>query len=196
MNTPNKLTLTRFFMTPIFLMLMLLDFKHNYLAALLVFTAASITDLYDGKIARERGLVTNFGKFLDPIADKMLTTTAYLAFTYLKIGYGVIWVVFIVLAREFIITSVRLISADNGKVVAANIWGKLKTVAQILAIITTIAFEYIINELVYNSNLLPTSVVTPMKVVYSVLLWISAVLTLISGATYLAQNKECIDFKK
>ena len=196
MNTPNKLTILRFIMTPVFLALMLIDFRHNLLAALIVFTAASITDLYDGKIAREQNLITNFGKFMDPIADKMLTTTAFLAFIHLKMGYGVVWVTFIILAREFIVTSVRLVAADNGKVVAANYWGKLKTVAQIFAIITTITFEYIIIELINNSKLLPDSFVTPLKVIYSVLLWICAVLTLIAGVTYLVQNKQFIDTKK
>ena len=112
------------------------NFPFHYLVSLLIFIGASLTDLFDGRIARERGLVTDFGKFLDPLADKMLTTAAFLGFIALDIGYGAVWVAFIVLFREFAVSSIRLIaSTAGGKVIAANIWGKLKTVFQMIAII-------------------------------------------------------------
>ncbi|MBQ2392507.1 MAG: CDP-diacylglycerol--glycerol-3-phosphate 3-phosphatidyltransferase [Clostridia bacterium] len=196
MNLPNKLTLARFIMTPIFLILMLVEFPHHYLAGLIVFIIASLTDYFDGKIARRDGLITTFGKFLDPIADKMLTTAAFLVFLQNGTGYGIIWIVFIVLAREFVVTSVRLISAGSGKIIAANIWGKLKTVMQMIAIIATIFFEYVISEFIYGIELLPVMIVEPVRIVCSILLWISAILTFIAGITYVIDNKEYINFNK
>ena len=196
MNLPNKLTLARFIMTPIFLILMLVEFPHHYLAGLIVFIIASLTDYFDGKIARRDGLITTFGKFLDPIADKMLTTAAFLVFLQNGTGYGIIWIVFIVLAREFVVTSVRLISAGSGKIIAANIWGKLKTVMQMIAIIATIFFEYVISEFIYGIELLPVIIVEPVRIVCSILLWISAILTFIAGITYVIDNKEYINFNK
>ena len=196
MNLPNKLTLARFIMTPIFLILMLVEFPHHYLAGLIVFIIASLTDYFDGKIARRDALITTFGKFLDPIADKMLTTAAFLVFLQNGTGYGIIWIVFIVLAREFVVTSVRLISAGSGKIIAANIWGKLKTVMQMIAIIATIFFEYVISEFIYGIELLPVMIVEPVRIVCSILLWISAILTFIAGITYVIDNKEYINFNK
>ena len=196
MNLPNKLTLARFIMTPIFLILMLVEFPHHYLAGLIVFIIASLTDYFDGKIARRDGLITTFGKFLDPIADKMLTTAAFLVFLQNGTGYGIIWIVFIVLAREFVVTSVRLISAGSGKIIAANIWGKLKTAMQMIAIIATIFFEYVISEFIYGIELLPVMIVEPVRIVCSILLWISAILTFIAGITYVIDNKEYINFNK
>lgn len=196
MNLPNKLTLARFIMTPIFLILMLVEFPHHYLAGLIVFILASLTDYFDGKIARRDGLITTFGKFLDPIADKMLTTAAFLVFLQNGTGYGIIWIVFIVLAREFVVTSVRLISAGSGKIIAANIWGKLKTVMQMVAIIATIFAEYVIGEFVYGIELLPIMIVEPVRIICSILLWISAILTFIAGITYVVDNKEYINFNK
>ena len=120
MNLPNKLTLIRFILTPAFMALMMINFPYHYFVAFLVFIGASITDYFDGKIAREQNLVTDFGKFLDPIADKALTTAAFIVFCFLHIGAGIEWVLFIILLREFVVTSVRLAASSNGKVVAAN----------------------------------------------------------------------------
>lgn len=194
MNLPNKLTIARFIMAPIFLALMLIDFEHHYAVALVVFIVASLTDLFDGKIARERKLITNFGKFLDPIADKMITTSAFLAFLFLHMGWGIIWITFFVLAREFVVTSVRLVAADNGKVIAANFWGKLKTVMQMVAIITTLLFEYLIEEFVPMLGL--EMIVDPLRGVYSILLWISAIFTIIAGVTYVIDSREFIKIDK
>lgn len=191
MNTPNKLTVARIIITPFFLAALIVQFPHHYLAALILFAAASVTDLVDGKMARKHNLITDFGKFLDPLADKMLTTAAFLGFIELGIGHGITWISFIVLLREFLITSLRLISAGRGKVIAANMWGKCKTVSQMFAIIFVLASQYIM-------SVLPTSY--QLDLIYSVstdvVLWVSAVLTVISGAVYVKQNSEFIDPKK
>lgn len=188
MNTPNKLTVLRIIMTPFFMATMLIDFPHHYLVALVLFAAASITDLIDGKMARKYNLITDFGKFLDPLADKMLTTAAFLAFIKLGIGKGITWITFIVLIREFLITSLRLISSGKGVVIAANIWGKAKTVSQMSAIIYVLASQYFLSLFT-----VPSIVVTIIGIVTDVVLWASAVLTIISGLVYVKQNKEFID---
>ncbi len=188
MNTPNKLTVLRIFMTPLFMAAMLINFPHHYLVALVLFAAASITDLIDGKMARKYNLITDFGKFLDPLADKMLTTAAYLAFISLGIGKGITWITFIVLIREFLITSLRLISSGKGVVIAANMWGKAKTVSQMSAIIYVLATQYFLSIIS-----VPETVTIIVSIVTNVVLWISAVLTIISGAVYVNQNKNFID---
>lgn len=190
MNTPNKLTVLRIFMTPLFLAALLIPFAHHYLVALVLFAAASLTDLIDGKMARKYNLITDFGKFLDPLADKMLTTAAFLAFIELKIGVGIVWITFIILIREFLITSLRLISAGKGKVVAANMWGKAKTVAQMSSIIYILASQYLLS--LYSTDLL----INIINIITNIVLWVSAVLTVVSGAVYVKQNKQFIDPKK
>lgn len=199
MNLPNKLTVIRMIMTPFFLIALLLNFPCHYLVALVIFSVASYTDYLDGKIARKQGIVTSFGKFLDPIADKMLTTSAFLGFILLDIGYGVVWITFIVLFREFLVASVRMVAVSSGgKVIAANIWGKLKTVAQMVAIIFALTASQTSEFLVsfgVKADIIERAV--PMlNVVTSVLLWISAVLCIISGVIYLIDNKEFIDTTK
>ena len=191
MNLPNKLTVLRICMTPFFLLALLINFPHHYLVALMIFAAASLTDMIDGNIARSRNLITDFGKFLDPLADKMLTTAAFLGFIKLNLGYGIEWITFIVLIREFLITSLRLVSAGKGTVIAANIWGKAKTVSQMAAIILTIFGQYLV-------SLIPTSAVlgTVVLVVTNISLWVSAVMTVISGAIYVVQNAKFIDPEK
>ncbi|MBQ4154444.1 MAG: CDP-diacylglycerol--glycerol-3-phosphate 3-phosphatidyltransferase [Clostridia bacterium] len=191
MNLPNKLTVLRICMTPFFLLALLLNFPHHYLVALLIFAAASLTDMIDGNIARSRNLITDFGKFLDPLADKMLTTAAFLGFIKLNLGFGIEWITFIVLIREFLITSLRLVSAGKGTVIAANILGKAKTVSQMAAIILTILGQYLV-------SLIPTSEVlgVVVLVVTNISLWVSAVMTVISGAIYVVQNAKFIDPEK
>ena len=193
MNLPNKLTIARLIMTPFFLAALLIPFPHHYLVALVIFAAASLTDYIDGNMARKCGLVTDFGKFLDPLADKMLTTAAFLGFIQLGIGVGITWITFVVLIREFLISSLRLVSAGKGNVIAANIWGKLKTVSQMVAVIAAIGGKYLLTFFEdLNSNLL----VCTVDLITTVLLWISAVLTIVSGVIYVIQNKDFIDPKK
>ena len=130
MNLPNKLTVLRVIMIPFFVAFMLVDITGNadkYIA-LVLFCAASLTDMLDGKIARKYNLVTNFGKFMDPLADKLLVSSAMIAFV--ELGRIPCWIVIVIIAREFIISGFRLVAADNGIVIAAGIWGKIKTAEQ------------------------------------------------------------------
>lgn len=199
MNLPNKLTVLRIILTPIFMLTLVWNFPFHYFVALLIFIGASLTDLFDGKIARKRGLVTDFGKFLDPLADKMLTTSAFLGFIALDIGYGIVWIAFIVLFREFMVSSIRLIAVSSGgKVIAANIWGKLKTVFQMIAIIFALTAKQFIEVLAMFA--VPTEIIGIISAVLSVattvLLWISAILCVISGVIYLVDNKNFVSDAK
>ena len=191
MNLPNRLTLARIAAVPVFLILLLWQFPFHYFAALVIFVAASLTDLLDGRIARSRGLITDFGKFLDPIADKMLTTAALLGFISLAIGFGTVWITVIVLIREFSVSSIRMIAAASGKVVAADKWGKIKTVMQMVGIIMALTFEEFIS--LFPSLLL---VGTILRIAYNIVLWFSAVLTVVSGINYLVKNKTFVDPNK
>lgn len=184
MNTPNKLTVCRIILAPLFLLLLLWNFPFHNLAAALVFGAAAFTDMLDGKIARSRGLVTNFGKFLDPLADKMLTTSAFLGF--LALGRLDVWAVMLILTREFMVTSVRLIAAKDGVVVAASFAGKAKTVAQFVSILFMLAaleFASWQDTLLADAGLSRTVFDLPLLTA-RVLIWVSVVLTMISGFQY------------
>ena len=189
MTLPNKLTVLRILLAPVFLILLVIPFPHHYLAALAVFGAASLTDLFDGKIARETGQITNLGKFLDPLADKMLTTAAFLGFMVCGIGGAVpmMWVNFIVLTREFLVTSFRYMAASSGKVVAANIYGKIKTVSQMVAILMALTFEYLIG---LPLGLEGTGWAVAMRTAYVVAIWFSTLMTVVSGAVYAWENRE------
>ncbi|HCA30376.1 MAG TPA: CDP-diacylglycerol--glycerol-3-phosphate 3-phosphatidyltransferase [Ruminococcaceae bacterium] len=184
MNTPNKLTVLRIVLAPLFLLLMMLDFPFHFFLAVIVFVIAALTDLFDGKIARSQGLITNFGKFLDPLADKMLTTAAFLGF--LVTGQLDVWAVMLVLTREFMVTSVRLIAAKDGVVVAASFAGKAKTVAQFISIIyMVIALEFSTwQTTVLSGYALPNAVFNIPLLIGRVLIWISVILTVISGIKY------------
>ncbi len=194
MNLPNKLTVLRIILVPVFLVLLMWDFSHHYLAALAVFGIASFTDMLDGKFARKHNLITDLGKFLDPLADKMLTTAAFLGFMACSIGSRfdggmlqmLMWVNFIVLTREFMVTSVRLMAAGGGTVVAANIYGKLKTVFQMVAILSALAFEWVIG---LKLSFLSPAVCNALVVVYTAFIWLSTVMAVLSGIIYLWQNR-------
>ena len=191
MNLPNKLTITRIVATPVFMLFMLLGFKGHYIVALLLFIAASLTDMFDGKYARRHNLVTDFGKFLAPLADKMLTTAAFIAFTYKGIGKGIVWVLFIILFREFLISSLRLVAVSSGgKVIAANMWGKLKTVTQMATIIYILTAE-IVKEFIQIPILYGI-----LDTLTTVLLWITAALTVISGVVYLWNGRDFVNPEK
>ena len=197
MNTPNKLTIARIIATPIFMATMLINFPYHYTVSLFLFIAASLTDMIDGKMARKYNLVTDFGKFLDPLADKMLTTAAYLGFICMFADkYIYCWqvtaITFIVLFREFMVSSVRLVVVSSGgKVIAANIWGKAKTVSQMLGIIFAIGV-YSVNEIFVLSS----TAMSNLNVIISVLFWLSAVLCIISGVIYLKASKDYINPSK
>ena len=189
MNVANKLTILRIVLTPVFLVLMLLDFPFHYLAAGLVFGAAALTDLLDGHLARKYQLVTNMGKFLDPLADKMLTTAAFLAF--MAMGQMNIWAVMLILTREFMVMSIRLTAAAEGPVIAASFFGKAKTVAQYVGILFTMAaneFATWQQSVLANAGL-PEAVFTVPITISSVLLWVAAILTVISGIQYVYNGR-------
>ena len=190
MNTPNKLTIARIIATPLFMAALMIEFPYHYTVALVVFIAASLTDMIDGKMARKYNLVTDFGKFLDPLADKMLTTAAFLGFIKMGIGWQITWIAFIVLFREFMVSSIRLVVVSSGgKVIAANMWGKCKTVSQMLGIIFALFSYALIADFGINNAVF----VDICNIIISVLFWISAVLCIISGAIYLIESKDYID---
>lgn len=184
MNLPNRLTVARILLAPVFLILLMVDFPCHYLAAGLVFGAAALNDLFDGKIARGRGLVTNLGKFLDPIADKMLTTAAFLGF--LAVGKLDVFAVMLILSREFMVTSVRLMAAKGDVVMAASIWGKAKTVAQFTSILVMlVALEFSTWQTgILAGAALPEMVFTLPVLFAQILIWVSVALTLVSGFQY------------
>ena len=171
MNLPNKLTVLRVLMVPFFVLFMLTDLggAANKWIALAIFVVASLTDLLDGKIARKYNLVTNFGKFMDPLADKLLVCSAMICL--IEIGSLAAWIVIGIIAREFIISGIRLVASDIGIVIAASYWGKFKTVFQMAMVIVLImdlggAFD----------------------VIGQALIWISLALTIISLIDYVAKN--------
>ncbi len=190
MNLPNKLTVARMIITPFFLLAMLLEFNYHYLVAAIIFIAASITDFLDGNIARKHNLVTTFGKLCDPVADKMLTTAALLAL--MRIDLCSIWIVMIVITREFAVTSFRLVASAQGVVIPADVWGKIKTVSQMVFIPLIILLTH------FNSvySFMPVEGIFTLSVVSNALLWITAVLTVISGVNYIVNGKKIIDFSK
>lgn len=191
MNLPNKLTVGRIILVPFFVVALLANFPLNNAVALIIFIAASLTDMFDGKIARKNGLVTDFGKFADPLADKILVLAALLCFVQLGICDCV--AVIIVLFREFSVTSIRLIAASKGKVVAANMWGKAKTVSQMIAIIAVIAMQIVLELPEVGLNFINTATFeTIFFVVGEILIWISVVFTIISGVVYIIQNRQFI----
>ena len=175
MNLPNKLTILRVILIPFFVVFMLFDITGaaDKWIALVIFCVASLTDMLDGKIARKYNLVTNFGKFMDPLADKLLVCTALICLTSMN-RLNVI-VVLVIIAREFIISGFRLGASDNGIVIAASYWGKFKTVSQMALIIV------LIMDLggVWN-------------VVGTVLTWVALLLTVVSLIDYIAKNKQVL----
>ncbi len=175
MNLPNKLTLLRVVLIPVFVVLLLLEGGQNYtlrIAALIVFCIASFTDFLDGQIARRNNLVTNFGKFMDPLADKLLVCSALICM--IELGQLPSWYVITVIAREFIISGFRLVAADNGIVIAASWWGKFKTTFQMFTVIL----------LILNIPALHT--------VTMVVAGIAFVLTLVSLLDYIMKNHKVI----
>ena len=189
MNLPNKLTLGRIILVPFFVAALLIPFPMHTLAALLLFIAASVTDLLDGKIARKNHLVTDFGKFADPLADKILVLSALLCFV--QLGWCDCVAVIVVLFREFAVTSIRLIAASKGKVVAANTWGKVKTVTQMVAIITILVLRSagdIVSLTIGDVPMMNTA----FYITGECLIWISTIFAIISGVIYIIQNKHFI----
>lgn len=183
-NIPNLLTVIRIFMAPIFLVFLIGEsIPHHFLWAFIIFAIASITDFVDGKLARKNNQITNLGKLLDPLADKMLTTAALLGF--MQFGLCNIWVLMIVLTREFAVTGMRMIATVQNIVIPANIWGKIKTVTQMVlsGAIMLLAELEIMEPWVFTT-------------VSHVAMWIIAVFAFISGAIYIVKAVKVIDFSK
>ena len=183
MNTPNKLTILRIILVPFFVAVLLLpQIPHHYIIAAIIFGAASYTDHLDGKIARKNNLITDFGKFADPLADKIMVTAALACFV--QVGLTNAIVLILILTREFMVTSMRLVAAGKGKVVAANNWGKAKTVSQIVAVLLILIMQYILENLGLISSI--------FYVASDILMWIVVALTLISGIIYMWDNREFV----
>lgn len=178
MNTPNKLTLLRVLMIPFFVVFMLADLgSWSKWAALIVFVVASMTDWLDGYLARRDHLVTDFGKFMDPLADKLLVCSALICLIDMERIPS--WIVIIIIGREFIISGFRLIASDNGVVIAANYWGKAKTVCQMFMIIVLIA-----------------DLGSGVFLLEQILIYASLLLTVISLVTYLWQNRKVLSMQE
>lgn len=179
MNLANKLTLIRIYLVPIFMFFILTEFiptPYNQYVAAGVFILASITDTLDGYIARSRNMVTNFGKFLDPLADKLLVTAALISLVEIDKLYA--WMAIVIISREFIVTTLRVVAAAEGIVIAASWWGKLKTITQIIAIIALL-----VNNFPFSYIGVPFD---------TMMLYIAVIITIISGIDYIAKNRETI----
>lgn len=180
MNTPNKLTVGRMILVPFLVLFMLTDLggEANRYITLGIFVVASVTDWFDGKLARKYNLVTNFGKFMDPLADKLLVCSAMICFIELEKLPA--WIVIVIIAREFIISGFRLIAADNGIVIAASYWGKFKTVFQMLMIIVLILD-------IQNSV---------FQILGVILTYVALILTVVSLIDYIIKNKQVLKEQK
>lgn len=181
MNIANTITSIRILLIPIF-MFFLLNYNISYskLIAAAIFIIAAITDSLDGYIARSKKIVTNFGKFLDPLADKLLITAALVGLVELRKISS--WIAMIIIGREFIVTGLRMVAAAEGIVISANIWGKLKTISQIIAIVLLLIDNYPFRFLNFPFD--------------RVALWVAVVLTIYSGFDYIWVNWKVIDFTK
>lgn len=179
MNTPNKLTIARMIIVPFLVIFLLTGWggEANRYISLTLFVVASVTDWFDGHLARKNNLVTNFGKFMDPLADKLLVCSAMICMINLKRLPA--WFVIIIIAREFIISGFRLIAAENGIVIAANYWGKFKTASQMIMIILLILhFDGI------------------FVILEQIFIWLSLALTIISLITYIWQNRTVLSMQE
>lgn len=179
MNTPNKLTVARMILVPFLVVFLLTGWggEANRWICLAIFVAASVTDWFDGHLARKYNLITNFGKFMDPLADKLLVCSAMICM--IEVDKLPAWVVIIIIGREFIISGFRLIAAENGIVIAANYWGKFKTVSQMIMIILLIVdFGGI------------------FTVLTQIFIWLSVALTIISLLTYIMQNRKVLSMQE
>lgn len=184
MNLPNKLTMLRILMIPVFMVFVELEQLPNHILwAFVVFVLASLTDMLDGKIARKYNLITDFGKFMDPLADKILVTAAMVYF--IPMGLAPAWVVILILAREFLVTSLRLIAAGKGTVIAADKWGKYKTATTMIWICYALLAQHLYPSLSVDAGGI-------VAMIHIALMALSLALTLISGANYLWKNRALI----
>jgi len=171
MNLPNILTMSRLILIPAFMIVMLMK---NYMVALAIFCVAAITDFFDGYLARKRNLVSSFGKIMDPLADKLLVFSALVCFIQLDVVS--VWAPIIIIAREFFVTSMRVVAVSKGKVIAASWWGKIKTNVQLFAIIGGM-FILGLGDIVPKGTLIA-----------EILIWASAIFTVASWVAYIFEN--------
>lgn len=176
MNLANKLTVFRVILVPFFVFFMLTEYlPYSRIIGLVIFVVATITDHFDGAIARKYNMITSFGKFMDPIADKLLISSALICLTAL--GEIPAWAVIVIILREFAVSGVRLVASDNGSVIAASSWGKAKTVAQMVMIII-----YLLN-------------IPALSLLADVVMYVAVALTVISMVDYIVKNKSVIKFE-
>ena len=191
MNLANKLTMIRIFLVPVFLVFITVkDIPYGSIIATVIFIIASLTDQLDGYIARSRNQITNFGKFMDPLADKLLVTAALVSLVELKLVAG--WAVVIIFAREFAVSGLRTLAASDGIVIAASWWGKIKTVTQMIAIIIIIIkgkYYTSANAISFvNNNSFLSGFFTYVP---ETIMFIAVLITIISGIDYFVKNKTC-----
>lgn len=192
MNLANKITLVRIFLVPVVMLFLLVRFDIGHIQvgsvtltvseviATLIFILAAVTDGLDGYIARRKKIVTNLGKFLDPLADKLLITASLISLVEMQRLEA--WIAIVIISREFAVTGLRLIAAAEGKVIAASAWGKIKTIIQIIAIVALM-----LNNVPFSSFQIPFSLIAT---------WAAVVLTLASGVDYFYKNRKLVDYQK
>lgn len=194
MTTANIITLTRIALVPVFMILLYADFPMSATLALIVFAVASLTDGIDGYIARKYNQITNMGKFMDPLADKLLVTAAFLVFV--EIGAMPAWAAMLIISREFIVTSMRIVAAGEGVIIAASNWGKLKTFIQIVGIIIIIyGFDPTAGGII-NISFIPEYILPNVLSTNAFIVYLMTAVTLISGVDYIISNRKVLDFSK
>lgn len=192
MNLPNQLTVSRIILSPVFMVLLLNESFWSRLAALFVFIIASLTDMYDGYLARKTGIITNFGKFMDPLADKLLVSMALISFIALRVDYIVPWMVVVIVARDFLITGLRTVAAYRGLVIPASGAAKWKTVLQMLLIIVTQVHILLqMAHVKFGTPLLLIGEDAFQKVILGILI-VTTLQTLATGLSYLLSNRAFI----
>jgi len=186
MNLPNKLTMARIILSPIFMVTFLINNLYTRYLALFIFAVAALTDMYDGHLARKTGVVTSFGKFMDPLADKLLTSTAFIAFVAL--GYVKSWIVLPIIIRELFITGLRAMAAYRGVVITSSVLAKWKTASQMIAIVIILLFTNLRmtwSALGHHRSPVPADVAFK---VFDGVVMVTMVLTLITGIDYIVKN--------
>ena len=201
MNLPNKITLSRIILVTFFMIIMFLPIPYINLIAFLVFVIAASTDCVDGHLARSKNMVTNFGKFLDPLADKLLVTAALIAL----VGQDKLpsWIATVIIAREFIVTGIRLIASGEGRVIAASMWGKVKTVTQIIAISLLLIDKYrlpaeesdifMLGKLeTLFANFIQAPLEGVIGILSTIMVIVAVITTIYSGYDYIVKNKDVL----
>jgi len=190
MNLANRLTIIRIIIAPIFIILLLVDGAWTKYSTLLLFIIASLTDLYDGRIARARRMVTSFGKFMDPLADKIIVLGALICFVAL--GEVWAWMVIIILAREVMITHLRFIGASKGIIIPAGRWGKHKTATQMIAVSVTLVVIAIKSTFVSFSISAPPLFLQILRYTPNTLVGLAVIMTIVSGVLYIGKHREVL----